>query len=135
MFQFIQCRNIQEQVKKAFFYQKLFWPFTVQTNCSSDLKFFTNSRPSTLNFKIYSRSLEQLFLTVGQNNFGNFRYRDLSLKFLKKRVDMGVWFLLNNLIGTHFFWFELHWFPKTLSKKAQIRLSKLHPTKLNSFCY
>ena len=31
-------RNLQEQVKKAFCYQKLFWPFTVWINCSSDLK-------------------------------------------------------------------------------------------------
>ena len=30
----------------AFFYQKLFWPFTVWINCSSDLKIFANSRPS-----------------------------------------------------------------------------------------
>ena len=51
-------RNLQEQVKKAFCYQKLIWPFTVRTNCSSDLKSF-------------SRSLEHFFLTVGQNNFGN----------------------------------------------------------------
>ena len=51
-------RNLQEQVKKAFCYQKLFWPFTVRINCSSDLKSF-------------SRSLEQFFLTVGQKNFGN----------------------------------------------------------------
>ena len=63
-------RNLQEQVKKAFCYQKLFWPFTVWTNCSSDLNFFVNSRPSASNFKIFSRSLEQFFLTVGQNNFG-----------------------------------------------------------------
>ena len=31
-------RNLQEQVKKAFCYQKLFWPFTIWINCSSDLK-------------------------------------------------------------------------------------------------
>ena len=31
-------RNLQEQVKKAFCYQKLSWPFTVWINCSSDLK-------------------------------------------------------------------------------------------------
>ena len=37
-------RNLQEQVKKAFCYQKLFWPFTVWTNCSSDLKFFLITR-------------------------------------------------------------------------------------------
>ena len=55
----LDMRNIQEQVKKAFCYQKLFWPFTVRINCSSYLKKF-------------SRSLEQFFfLTVGQNNFGN----------------------------------------------------------------
>ena len=44
---------------------------TVRTNFSSDLKIFANSWPSALNFKSFSRSLEQLFLTVGQNNFGN----------------------------------------------------------------
>ena len=64
-------RNIQEQVKKAFCYQKLFWPFTVWINCSSDLKNFTNSRPTASNFKSFSRSLEQFFLTVGQKNFDN----------------------------------------------------------------
>ena len=52
----LDMRNLQEQVKKAF--QKLFWPFTVRTNCSSVLNNFT-------------RSLEQFLLTVGQNNFGN----------------------------------------------------------------
>ena len=40
-------------------------------NCSSDLKNFENSRPSASNFKSFSRSLEQFFLTLGQNNFGN----------------------------------------------------------------
>ena len=64
-------RNLQEQVKKAFCYQKLFWPFTVWINCSSDLKNFADSRPSASNFKIFSRSLEQFFLTVGLNNFYN----------------------------------------------------------------
>ena len=68
---FWHLRNLQEQVKKAFCYQKLFWPFTVWINCSSDLKFFENSRPSASNFKSFSRSLEQFFVTVGQNNFGN----------------------------------------------------------------
>ena len=32
---------------------------------------FENSRPSASNFKNFSRSLEQFFHTVGQNNFGN----------------------------------------------------------------
>ena len=39
-------RNLQEQFKKAFCYQKLFWPFIVWINCS-------------------------IFLTVGQNSFDN----------------------------------------------------------------
>ena len=67
----LYLRNLQEQVKKAFCYQRLFWPFTVWTNCSSDLKKILNSRPSASNFKKFSQSLEQFFLTVGQNNFGN----------------------------------------------------------------
>ena len=61
----------QEQVKKAFCYQKLFWPFTVWINCSSDLKNFASFQPSASNFTSFSWSLEQFFLTVGQNNFGN----------------------------------------------------------------
>ena len=52
-------RNLQEQVKKAFFYQKWFWPFTVWINCSNDLKQFANSGPSA--FKSFSRSQEQFF--------------------------------------------------------------------------
>ena len=60
-FYLLYMRNLQEQVKKAFCYQKLFWPFTFWINCSSDLKIL----------KSFSRSLEQFFLTVGQNNFGN----------------------------------------------------------------
>ena len=64
-------RNLQEQVKKAFCYQKLFWPFTVWINCSIDLKNFVNSQPSASNFMSFSWSLEHFFLTVGQNNFGN----------------------------------------------------------------
>ena len=46
----------------------MFWPFTVWTNCSSDIKNFANFRPSASNFKSFA--LEH-FLTVGQNNFGN----------------------------------------------------------------
>ena len=71
LFYFLDLRKLQYQVKKAFSYKKLFWPFTVWINCSSDLKTFTNSWPSASNFKSFSRSLEQFFLTVGQNNFSN----------------------------------------------------------------
>ena len=31
---------------------------------------FENSRPSASNFKSFSRSLEQFFVTAGKNNFG-----------------------------------------------------------------
>ena len=44
-------RSLQEQVQKAFCYQKLFGPFTVLINCSSDLKIFANSQLSDLSFK------------------------------------------------------------------------------------
>ena len=56
---------------KSILLPKLFWPFTVWINCSRDLKNFANSRPSALNFKSFSQSLEQFFLTVDQNKFGS----------------------------------------------------------------
>ena len=67
----VDIKNLQEQVKKAFCCQKWIRPFTVWMSCSSDLKNFANSRPSVSNFKSLYRSLEQFFLTVGHNNFGN----------------------------------------------------------------
>ena len=82
-------RNLQEQVKKALYYQKLFWPFTVWINCSSDLKNFANSRPSP--FKSFSRSLEQFFLTVGQNNFGNKIPFLNKIILLWKQFDLVLW--------------------------------------------
>ena len=63
--------SYNSEVKKAFCYQKLCWPFTVKMNCSSDLKIHANSRPLASNTKSFSQSLEQFFLIVCQNNFGN----------------------------------------------------------------
>ena len=85
-------RNLQEQVKKAFCYQKLFWPFTVWINCSSDLKKFANSQPSASNFKSFSRSPEHFFLKVGQNNFDNKISLYFYFPFLwgLSRVDFGT---------------------------------------------
>ena len=86
--------NLQEQVKKSFCYQKLFWPFTVWINCSSDLICFANSLPSASNFKSFFRSLEHFFLTVGHNIFANiipfvifpiFFFADFS------RCNVGLW--------------------------------------------
>ena len=45
--------------------------FQCLLNCSTDLKIFANSQTSASNVKSFSRSLEEFFLTVGQNNFGN----------------------------------------------------------------
>ena len=53
-------------------------------NCSSDLKNFANSWSSASNFKSFSRSLEQFFLTVDQNNFGN---KIPNQPVLERRVD------------------------------------------------
>ena len=59
-------------LKKAFCYQKMFWPFTVVwINCPIDIKKFANSRPSASNFKSFPRSLEQFFLTLGQINLSD----------------------------------------------------------------
>ena len=63
-------RNLQEQVEKSFFYQKLFWPFKVWLNCSSDLKFF-KFLAFSLKFQKFFSITNFFFLTVGQNNFGN----------------------------------------------------------------
>ena len=59
------------QKLKSILIQKLFWPFTVWINCSSDLKNFANSWPSASNSKSFSQSLEQFILAVGQNDFVN----------------------------------------------------------------
>ena len=58
----------------------------------SDLKIFANSRPSASNFKSFSWSLEQFFLTVGQNNFGNklpflFSFLKAKVLFCKEKPD------------------------------------------------
>jgi hypothetical protein len=76
-------RNLKKQVKKAFCYQKLFWPFTVWINCSSDLKIFANSWPSVSNPKSFSRSLQHFFLTAGENNFGN----KIAVLMIKKNFE------------------------------------------------
>ena len=62
----LDMRNLEEQVKKAYCYQNFEWIVLVH-----DLKNFANSWPSDSNFKSFSRSLEQFFLMVGKNNFGN----------------------------------------------------------------
>ena len=104
-------RNLQEQVKNAFCYQKMFWPFTAWINCSSDHKNFENSQPSVSNFKSFSRSLEHFFLTVGQNHFCN------KIPYLNLFFFMICFYSSNNTISHHlslctpalfFFFLELY---------------------------
>ena len=65
----LDLRNLQEQVKKAFCYQKIVLTF----HCLNKLFLWSQIffKFLALNFKTFSRSLEQFFLTLGQNNFGN----------------------------------------------------------------
>ena len=56
---------------KSILFQKLVWPLAVWINFSSDLKIFANSQPWASDFDSFSRSLEQCFLTVSENIFGN----------------------------------------------------------------
>ena len=53
--------------------------------------FFANSWHSASNFKSCSQSLEQFFLTVGQNNFGNkIQYSDILAAFACAVNDISV---------------------------------------------
>ena len=56
--------------EKAFCYQKLFWPFTVLINCSSDWEKCLKFEAEGGEFAKFLISQEQLIQTVrGQNNF------------------------------------------------------------------
>ena len=71
-FNILDLRNLQEQVKKTFCFKICSdLAFTVWMNYSSDLKNVANSRPSNSNFKCFSHSLRQFFITVDQKIFGN----------------------------------------------------------------
>ena len=64
----LDIRNHQEQVKKAFCYQKLFWPFTVWINYFSDRQNFCKF---SLEFQTFFSITRTIFLNLGQNNVGN----------------------------------------------------------------
>ena len=76
----LDMRNLQEQVKKSILLPKIVLTFYC-LKCSSDLKNFANSRPSAWNFESFSQSLEQFFLTVGQDNVGKKNTIPLTGKF------------------------------------------------------
>ena len=78
----LDLRNLQLQVKKSFCHQKLFWPFSVWINYSSDLEILANSWPSASNFKRFSRSLKSLQNKKDQKNLG---YPSKKQSFYKKK--------------------------------------------------
>ena len=55
-------------------FQKWVWPLTFGMNCSSNLKYFANSRPLDSHFKSFFWSLQYFFLAEIQNNFENKMY-------------------------------------------------------------
>ena len=77
----VGMRNLQEQVKKAFCYKKLFWPFTVWMNCSNYLNNFGNKIPFLeILLVIFSWSCtkslqEKSFQTVHRGAFCQFIFR------------------------------------------------------------
>ena len=106
-------RNLQEQAKKAFCYQNLFWPFTVWIKCSSDLKNFANSQSSASNFKHFSWSLGQFFLSVSEQfwkqNTNYDQWCDL-LMWPCKQIKTGLIFIrqqVAKIIDTHVICFLL----------------------------
>ena len=51
----LDLKNLQDYFKKAFYYKKVFWPFTVWITYSSDLKFFSITR--TIFFSQWVRTI------------------------------------------------------------------------------
>ena len=66
----LDLRNLQEQFKKAFCYQKLFC-LSVFKQIVLVISKFLQIRGWSREFQKFFRSLEHFFLTVGQKNFGS----------------------------------------------------------------
>ena len=64
----IDLRNLQEQIKKSFLFQKLAWPDLLLFEWIV-LNFFAKAWPSASNFKSFFRSLKQFFLTVRRSEY------------------------------------------------------------------
>ena len=62
--------NGQSMIEMVFCLKKLFWS-TVRKICSSDREIFLKFEAEGQEFQKFFSTLEQFFLTVGQNNFGN----------------------------------------------------------------
>ena len=63
---FLDLRNLQEQIKKVFCYQKLSWLFTVWI-----IQKFCKFSAFSLGILKFCSITRTFFLTVGQTNFGN----------------------------------------------------------------
>ena len=74
--------------------------------------YFANSRPSASNFKSFSRLLEQFFLTVSQNNFGNKIPFSFHHHFTSPNPKFTV---------MHNFGYELWWWEKILKPLLKIQ--------------
>ena len=140
-------RNIQEQVKKAFCYQNLFWPFTVWITCSSDLLQFCKFSAFSLKFQkffsitrtIFSHSRSEQFWY--QNTI--FRFLDkIWLKwarfsiFQKSIVQIHIERFLSTKKGKIFLTFPIPiryklFFSRTLCKIEKSHNSHLHAAKQN----
>ena len=107
----LDLSNLKEQIKKAFCYQKLFWPFTVWIKWSQK------------NFKSFSWSLEHFFLKVGQTilvtkyhfwilkkiyqiilvNFFTFRFKNWSRSLMYvAKPSKHLWLVLSQWVWTKF---------------------------------
>ena len=62
----------------------------MRKNCSSDREKLLNFEAEGREFAKFLRSLEQLFLTVGQNNFGN------KIPFLNEKI-LATLFIMDNI--------------------------------------
>ena len=86
------------KLKKAFCYQKMFWPFSVWINCSGDHKNFANSRPSASNFKSFTWSLGQFFSHSRSEQFWKQKNITLLSVFRWEQFFKGLTGCLNNLL-------------------------------------
>ena len=77
------CEDESVQLFRVAFFRSDF----LQNPYFSDLKSLEHSWPAVLNFKSFSQSLEQFFLTVGQNNSGSKIPQPIS----KLRISQIIW--------------------------------------------
>ena len=98
-------RNFQEQVKRAFCYQTLFWTFTVWISCSSDLKIWALCWWNLANqILIYNRQVLICFVVAtvtwkikkiyffffGENPVNSFEFEISTGKI--KKINLKLWF-------------------------------------------